>query len=354
MIVTLPPPLLSAEAIGEKIICTRPMREGRFNISLEHVQDKTIVHCYGHGGAGWTTLFGSVSKALSLYKETHPDKSTPIRVIGSGCMGLTVAVELKRRGYAVKGIVTQSLYDIASWKAGGYFALVSVKTSPNEQENLIDIGLDTFRTFQQIEQEEHPYISKSCVRYLPLYCSHNTQAGIEDLEVRGLLPPREQVELDFGNGVIHQNFLKYMTYYMDTSALMHQLADEARRLGVGIEVKPISSFEEISEPVIINCSGLGAKELNHDDLLIPVRGHLIVLNECAGGGHMDYLIYSKVEQEGKEEYVYLFPKTSYASGNAVKGCRGVLGGTFIAEKHVDDAREFQRMLERNRRFFFGA
>lgn len=350
MIVHLKPPNLSPEALGEKILCTRPMREGRFNISLEHAHDKTIVNCYGHGGSGWTTLFGSVNKALSLYIESNPDKSVPIRIIGSGCMGLTAAVELKRRGYAVKGIVTKSLYDIASWKAGGYFALLSIKTSPDEQENLIDIGLDTFHTFQQIEQGMHPYLTKSCVRYLPLYCSQETQPGIEDLELRGLIPSRDRVTLDFGNGVKHENFLRYMSYYMDTSALMHQLTAEVRRLGIEIDIKEIRSFDEIDEQILFNCSGLGAKELNRDDLLIPVRGHLIMLNEFSGGGHMDYLIYSKVEQDGKEEYIYLFPKTSYASGNATKGCRGVLGGTFIVDT-IDDENEFQRMLERNRRFF---
>lgn len=354
MIVKLQPPALSPEAIGEQILGIRPMREGKFNISLTHSDRKAIINCYGHGGSGWTTMFGSINKALSLYTETNPDKSTPIRIIGSGCMGMTAAVELKRRGYTVTGITTKSLYDIASWKAGGYFALVSIKTSADEQENLIDIGLDTFCTFQQIERGEHPYVSRNCLRYLPLYCSQETQAGIEDLEARGLIPASENVTLDFGNGVTHPHFLKYMTYYMDTSALMRQLAAEAKRLGIGMELKGIRSFEEIEEPVIFNCSGLGAKELNRDDLLIPVRGHLIVLNESAGSGHMDYLIYTKVEQEGKEEYVYLFPKTSYVSGNQEKACTGVLGGTFISGTDADDEREFQRMLERNRRFFYGA
>ena len=45
---------------------------------------KTIVNCYGHGGWGWTTLFGSVQYAIELFEKTNPSKDIPIRVIGWG------------------------------------------------------------------------------------------------------------------------------------------------------------------------------------------------------------------------------------------------------------------------------
>ena len=86
-IVNLTPPKISYETILERIVCTRPMRNGKFNISLEQKGGKTIVHCYGHGGAGWTTLFGLVKKAIKLFKESNPSLDTPVRVIGSGCYG---------------------------------------------------------------------------------------------------------------------------------------------------------------------------------------------------------------------------------------------------------------------------
>jgi len=81
-ILRLAPPQISSETILEEIVCTRPMREGKFNISLEQSSNKTIVNCYGHGGSGWTTLFGSVNKAIELFEKTHPNKDTPIRIIG--------------------------------------------------------------------------------------------------------------------------------------------------------------------------------------------------------------------------------------------------------------------------------
>jgi hypothetical protein len=182
-IVQLIPPVLNEDTVLKEIRCTRPMREGRFNISTEQFRSQTdlkdIVNCYGHGGSGWTTLFGSVGKAIRLFQAECPlSQKKTIRVIGSGCMGLTAAIELTRQGYKVSGISTKELYDICSWRAAGYFALVSVKTSPEEQENLNEIGVETFKAYQKIDQGRHPYISSDAVRYIPVYCSKDTEAGV--------------------------------------------------------------------------------------------------------------------------------------------------------------------------------
>lgn len=363
----LTPPVLNHATILKETICTRPMRDGRFNISAETWNgkngEKKIVHCYGHGGSGWTTLWGSVGKAVKLIQNDPKAIEKPVRVIGSGCMGLASAIELKRLGYDVVGITTKELYDIASWRAAGYFALVSVKTSPEEQENLNQIGTDTFKTYQRIGQSQHPYITQDAVRYLPVYCSYDTESGVEDLEAQGLIPPKENVTLDFGNGVTHPHFVKYMTYFLDTTKLMRQLTAEVKKLGIPIEMGEVVSFDDVEENVIFNCTGLGARTLNSDENMIPVRGHLILPNEKSGTEHMNYMIYSKVYQDGKEEYIYMFPKAMAVTSENKSGevCRSVIGGTFIP--HADrlspeelaklDKREFKKMLDRNNVFFYG-
>lgn len=362
--VKLTPPIISAETILQRITCTRPTREGEFNISTEIRQEKKIINCYGHGGAGWTTLFGSVNEAIQLFqRDFAASKQLPIRVVGAGCVGLTAAIELKRLGYNVVGIVADEIYDTASWRAGGYFAFVSVKTSPEEQEHLNVIGEETFKVYECIGQGKHAYLSKETVRYLPVYCGKDTEAGIKDLAARKLLPPPEEVTLDFGKGVKHPNFLKYMTYYMDTTHLMQQLMAEVIRLGIPLTNEHIGSFDEIAETCIFNCTGLGGKELNCDAKIIPVRGHLLLLNTQAGNGHLDYMIYHSLLQDGKEEYIYMFPKELAVSSEHQSGlpCRGVLGGTFIpntealtsVELAELDARAFKKMLERHQQFFRG-
>lgn len=363
-IVRITPPKISFETIQQEVVCTRPMREGRFNISVERGSSKKlIVNCLGHGGAGWTTLFGSVDLALQLFESEKPNKDTPIRVIGSGCMGLTSAIELARRGYRVAGITTKSLYDITSWSASGYFAFVSVKTNPEEQENLNQLGEKTYLTYLQIDKGEHPYISREAVHNMPVYASKGTETGLEDLEKKGIIQPREYVTLDFGNGVVHTGYIRFMTYFMNTTLLMRQLTSEVKRLGIPIEMGEIKTFEDVKEEIIFNCSGLGGRELNHDTQIIPVRGHLLILNEKAGIEHMNYMIYTAVEQEGKEEYIYMFPKNVAVTPDTPEGtsCKGVLGGTFIPyvdrfthEEQIElDRKEFKKLYERNSSFFLG-
>lgn len=359
-IVHLTPPNLSYRS---EVACNRPMRLGKFNISAEMVGEKTVVNCLGHGGSGYTTLFGSVNQAIRKF-EAMPgvSKDVPIRVIGAGCMGLTCAAELMRLGYTVAGITTEELYDIPSWRATGYFALVSIKTSPEEQENLNEIGMDTFVTYNQIAEGKHPYFNPTVVRMLPVYSSQQTDVGIEDIEARGLIPPHEDVTIDFGNGVQYPNFVKNMTYFMDVTEMMRQLTDEMNRLGIPIEVKRVGSFDEVEESVIFNCSGLGGRVLNNDADLIPVRGHLLMLDENSGTEHMDYMIYTEDPNfEGK--YIYMFPKPTTVTSVDPEGyaCRGLLGGTFIpltGEETPEEMAQLDRQYyddlhNRNSLFFTG-
>jgi hypothetical protein len=339
------------------------MRLGKFNISTETVGSKTIVNCLGHGGSGFTTLFGSVNKAISLFEALPTtNKSTPIRVIGSGCMGFCCAAELARLGYTVVGVYTEELYDIPSWRATGYFALVSVKTSPEEQQNLNEIGMDTFLTYNQISAGTHPYLSPDVVRMIPVYSSQETDVGIADLEARGLIPPHEDVTIDFGNGVQYANFVKNSTYFMDVTTMMRQFTAEIDRLSIPVEIKSVQSFDEINESVIFNCSGLGGRILNQDKDLIPVRGHLLMLDENSGTEHMDYMIYTEDPNfDGK--YIYMFPKPTTVTSTDIAGypCQGLLGGTFIPltgketeeeMKALDDA-SYKDLMKRNSQFFYG-
>lgn len=362
-IAKLIPPVINARTVLDKLTCTRPVRRDRFNISYQIKGSKKVFHCYGHGGSGWTTLFGSVNRALHLFEEKFPNCALPIRVIGAGCMGLTIAIELKRRGYKVAGITAKEEYDLPSWRAAGYFACVSIKTCLEEEQNLYKIGVETYQTCTAISQGKHPYLTQETVISKPVYCHQETESGVEEFAKRGFIPAKKSVILDFGNGVQHPDFVKYWTYFMDTTALMKQLRAEMQRLKIPLTHQKIGSFEEIAEEVIFNCSGLGGRDLNGDAEVFPVRGHLILLNEHSGHEHLEYMIYTNVLQEGNWERVYLFPKTCSVTSEEREGvsCYGALGGTFV--EHEDrlspqelkalDEEEFRKLLDRTSLFFQG-
>jgi hypothetical protein len=150
---------------------------------------------------------------------------------------------------------------------------------------------------------------------------------------------------------------------MDTTALMKQLRAEVQRLKISLTLQKIGSFEELTEEVIFNCSGWGSHALNHDAEMLPVRGHLLLLNEHSGYQHLEYMIYTNVLQEGRRERIYLFPKTCSVTPQNREGvkCYGALGGTFVEnedrlspqELATLDQEEFRKPLDRNSLFFQG-
>jgi D-amino-acid oxidase len=358
-LVKLVPPKISLGTVAQKMTGCRPMREGKFNISLATTKAKCLVHCYGHGGSGFTTIFGSVKKAIELFE--HSKIKGKIRVIGAGCVGLTAAIELSKRGLEVKGITAKEQYDITSWRAAGSFATVSIRTASEEQKNLDEMIADTFQVYKQIAEGNHPYLSAAFLRFLPMFCDEEMKPGLDTLIEKGLLPSPRGVCLDFGNSAYHEAFFQYMTYFIDTTRMMRQLFNETQRRGIPLQIKNLGSFDEIDEEIIFNCSGLGARDLNQDESMTSVRGHLLLLNAGAGAKHMDYLICTKVLQGDQKEYIYLFPKTEIVTSVHTSGipCQGVLGGSMIphddrlspAESEELDSQEFQKILDRSQRFF---
>ena len=86
------PPLSPIRARPDRIIdvsvCTRPFRAQGPRIEAERRHGKTIVHHYGHGGAGWSLSWGSARLALELIAAT---RERQIAIVGCGAIGLTTA-----------------------------------------------------------------------------------------------------------------------------------------------------------------------------------------------------------------------------------------------------------------------
>ena len=94
--------LTPVEVTWDRIIRTtvglRPYRESGFRLATERLDDKTIVHNYGHGGSGMSLSWGTGYLAADL-AVGHPDRRAA--VIGCGIVGLTSARQLQRRGFDV-------------------------------------------------------------------------------------------------------------------------------------------------------------------------------------------------------------------------------------------------------------
>jgi D-amino-acid oxidase len=349
-IITLTPPIISPAHIKEKISCIRGHRERIFEISARLHNDKIICHNYGHGGAGWTFLFGCVNKSIAQLEELiaqHPHfNNKPITIIGAGCYGLLTAILLKNKEYNVC-IVAKEREKIPSHNAAGFFFPRPRKVaSESEKELFLSLGIESYKTYLAIINGSHPFI-KQGPKLIPAYFG----LDVDDPEftpyiAQGLMQPPEKVIVSFSSNKKYE-LMEYQTLFINPSIIMQELIETAHSLNIPITTAQINSFEEITDPIIINCAGLGAKKLADDPRMIPVQGHLITLSNQPPIDQLNYLINVKVvsttpQGTPRDEMIYFAPKEE-----------GILGITFIRgqDDPLANQHEFDRLIDRCQQFF---
>ena len=348
-IVNLTPPKLSKKYIKEKITCIRPHRERIFQVYMQEQDNKNIFNNYGHGGAGWTFLFGSVNKSINQFeqciKENTHLKDDQIVIIGAGCYGMLTAIILKRKGYNVK-IIAADTKNIPSQKAAGFFFPRWRKCSNQEEIEIFkSMGIESYKTYLQISENKHPFI-KIGPKIMLAYFGLDINPGFEPYIEQGLVATPEQVVINFGNGNMH-TVMEYKIIYTNPSIIMSELERNIKELNIQIIKEEIESFVDIKEQIIFNCAGMGAKKLTGDKRIIPVQGHLITLQNQPDMGQLQYMLNVKVtvtNPDGKlrDELIYYAPREG-----------GILGITFIRgqDSLTANAHEFDRLLDRCKNFF---
>lgn len=344
----LTPPHISHEHIQEKIACVRAHRERIFRVETELVANKLICHNYGQGGAGWTFLFGCVNESLRQFEQQVQEngrfKNKPITVIGAGCYGLLTACMLARKGHAVR-IIAKEIDDLPSYKAAGFFFPRPRKSStPQEIAVFTARGVESYATYLQIIRGEHPFIAAG-PKLLPGYFGLNINPGFGPYIEHGLVEKPKSAAITFGSTVYEA--MEYRTLFLDASIMMQELNRALHALGVPISRAEVHSFNEVDDPIIFNCTGMGAKYLTNDTRIVPVQGHLITLKNQPPMEQLNYLINVKVLSTNplgmpRDELIYYAPK-----GN------GILGVTFLRgqDSLTENQHEFDRLMERSQRFF---
>jgi glycine/D-amino acid oxidase-like deaminating enzyme len=88
----------SWDRIIRTTIGLRPHRPSGFVLRAEKLDNKTLIHNFGHGGSGMSLSWGTASMATDL---ALPHEERKAAVMGSGVVGLTSARELQRHGFDV-------------------------------------------------------------------------------------------------------------------------------------------------------------------------------------------------------------------------------------------------------------
>jgi D-amino-acid oxidase len=291
------PILMAPERIIRITVCTRPFRPTGPRLDVETVGDAKVVHNYGHGGSGWSLSWGSSAIAARKAMALAGLAGGPpvIAVIGSGALGLTSALQLQRMGARVtiyareRAAFTRSMRATGSWTPDSRIA-----------------DADRVST-------EFPALWEQMAR--ETYATHQTYLGTEGDPVvfsdRYILSgdtalPRspEPPPIRPGPGVKPIRFAEYrldglaprsiplpasaspfpVTETRMVSAMQFNVAELAHRLeaeflahGGRIETRTFNTpadLTTLSEKIVVNCTGYGARALFEDKELIPVRGQI--------------------------------------------------------------------------------
>jgi len=95
--------------------------------------------------------------------------------------------------------------------------------------------------------------------------------------------------------------LRFTAPVVDMSVHLPWLADRLRSAGARIERRAVASLDELEGDAVVNCAGLGARELAGDASLTAVRGQIVRVDAPAV---TEWL----VDQRDPERLVYVVPR----------------------------------------------
>lgn len=268
-------PRISADRVVRVITGLRPYRPAGFVVKRESYDDTTVVHNYGHGGGGISLAWGSSALAL---RETRGLPVGRAAVAGGGIMGLTTARLLQDAGWQVTIYTRDMLRHSVSSVAGGQW----VPTSVFEEERA---GADFKAQFRAAARISHHAYQSLGPGYGVSFIE-NYYLGDAPLEMPWYLRELPELFTSVADLEPHQHpfprpyVRRLVTMLVEPGIFLRRLRDDFLRAGGRFVIRDFTSREHllaVDEPLICNCTGLGARALFDDEELIPAKGQLVLL-----------------------------------------------------------------------------
>src|SRR5689334_22765907 len=143
--------LVSPERVIRHDVGLRPFRRSGFNVSIERLGDKPLIHNYGHGGGGMSLSWGTAHLVLQ-YALATPYRDAA--VIGCGAVGLATARLLQDHGFTVTIYARDLPPNTTSNIAGASWAPVTVVDpayrTPVFDDHFVRAARFAFRYFQHL------------------------------------------------------------------------------------------------------------------------------------------------------------------------------------------------------------
>jgi D-amino-acid oxidase len=277
--------LVPVKASWDRIIRTtvglRPHRDPGFLLKPDKLDDHLLIHNYGHGGAGMSLAWGTGLMAAEFATEHQARRAA---VIGCGSVGLTSARQLQRRGFDV--------------------TIYAAAVPPNVTSNMSLAGFTPSSGLVEPDRRtrewDAQYFRAADIAYRQLHLMAGPYYGVSWLDnytlTDNLPTPRQpnpdrpdlNAPFDIGREVLGPGEHPFPTKYairnptirIEPSIYLDALVRDFLLWGGHIVVRKFDTPRDLavlSEPIIVNCTGLGARDLFGDREVVPLKGQLTVL-----------------------------------------------------------------------------
>jgi glycine/D-amino acid oxidase-like deaminating enzyme len=272
---SLPGIRVAEDRITRKIAGLRPFRPSGFVVGIDRIGDKTLLHNYGHGGCGVTLSWGTADMAVKLALQTSYRRAA---VIGCGAVGLATARLLQDRGFDVAIYAKEVPPNTTSNIAAALFGVTSLVDDAHHTGEIVgriqEAARFAHRYFQNFIGERYG------VRWIDFFLiGDQPQEQPWDFAITPELYPLTVIAP--ADNPFPANYAsRFPTMFIETNIYLPQILSDFLLRGGQLHVRDFADRAELAEiaaPLIVNCTGLGAKALFGDDELAPIKGQLTLL-----------------------------------------------------------------------------
>lgn len=258
----------------------RPYRQGSPRLEVELRQGRPVAHCYGHGGSGITMAWGVAETVMELLAPWL-DRPQTVGVLGAGVIGLCTACCLAEEGHQVVLRAERFPPHTTSNVAGGLWAPTHVGAAdPALHDRILR------RSFQRLQREDP---AAHGVEAAPLFEADDRRHALDPFPEGLVEAPRPLARLpfsgDWGSGRVSSTLL------VETPRFLARLLERLRARGARCEERRLegpADLEACPEPILVNCLGLGAREVSPDSRVAPIRGQLVLLDPAPRSFFLDH------------------------------------------------------------------
>jgi D-amino-acid oxidase len=277
--ITLAPVNVSWERIIRTTVGLRPHRPSGFVLRADKLDSRLVIHNYGHGGAGMSLSWGCGQRAAEMALEsTGPRRAA---VLGCGAVGLASARQLQRRGFEVTIYAaavppdTTSNMSLAGFTPTSAVVALDGRT-PQFEAQFRDVVELAYRQLQLLVGRDYG------VSWLYNY------SPVEDPRIASgtnvLMPEHLEAERELLEPGTHPLPTKYAArrpeLRIEPSIYLDAMLRDVAQFGGRVVIRKFTEVRELlslEQPVIVNCTGLGSRELFGDRELVALKGQLTVL-----------------------------------------------------------------------------